>query len=227
MKRIQLTIRPDDTAVHPVYDLITGGADYLSSVELINWNVTDEPIGLLHRIQGDRAAFAADLDEIPQVVEYTTTPVNSDSFYIYIRDTSTPIANQLFDMFAHGSLIVIPPAKYNTDGTFTGTVIGSATELQAAIERVPFGIGATIERIGGPDVSQTAVTARLSDRQHEAIVAGIEMGYYSIPRQATHADVAAAMDSAPSTVSEHLRKAEAKIITGLFSGSTERSARRL
>jgi hypothetical protein len=36
MKRVRLTVRPVDTAVHPVYDLITGGADYLSEVEVTN-----------------------------------------------------------------------------------------------------------------------------------------------------------------------------------------------
>jgi predicted DNA binding protein len=143
MKSVRLTIRPGDTAVHPVYALITGGADYLSTVEVINWNVSDESVGLLHRIEGDREAFAADLDEILDRIE---------------------------------------------------------TEIEEI----------------GCEVSQDAILAQLSDRQQAAIVAGIGAGYYEIPRQATHADVARMMGCASSTASEHIKKAESKIVTALF-----------
>lgn len=222
MKRVQLTLRPGDTAIHPVYDLITGGADYLSTVEVINWNVAHTPVGILHRIEGDREAFASDLDEIPQVIDYDISSINEGSFYVYIRDTTTPTASQLFETFCRGSLIIVQPIKYNQDGTVTITGIGSDSDLQSAIDGIPDGIETNIGEIGGLDVSQEAVTARLSDRQHAAIVAGMNVGYYEIPRQATHADVAAAMGCASSTASEHLRKAESKLVTALFAQYAER-----
>lgn len=216
MKRVRLTLRPGDTTIHPVYDLITGGADYLSTVEVINWNVAHTPVGILHRIEGNRAAFAADLNEIPQVVDYDITSIDEDSFYIYLRDTTTPTASQLFETFSRGSFIMVQPIEFNQDGTVTITGIGPASVLQAAIDGIPDGIEVDIEEIGGPEVSRDTVTARLSDRQHAAIVAGINAGYYEIPRQATHSDVAATMECASSTASEHLRKAESKLITALF-----------
>jgi predicted DNA binding protein len=52
----------------------------------------------------------------------------------------------------------------------------------------------------------------LSDRQREAVRAALDIGYYDQPRGATHEDVAAALDCAPSTASEHLRKAEAELV---------------
>lgn len=219
MQRVRLTLRPVDTAVHPVYELITGGADYLSSVELLNWNVADRPIGLLHRIEGDRAAFAAALDEIPQVLTHDITPITDDKFYIYLRDRSTQTASELFETFCRNSLIVVWPIEYHQDGTGTLTVVGPPDQLQTAIEGVPEGIETDIEEIGGA-WSREGVIARLSDRQRAAIAAGIEVGYYDMPRQATHADVAGVLGCAPSTASEHLRKAESKLLTSLFERHT-------
>jgi predicted DNA binding protein len=53
---------------------------------------------------------------------------------------------------------------------------------------------------------------RLSDRQREAVTVALELGYYNQPRGATHEDVAAELDCAPPTASDHLQKAEATII---------------
>jgi predicted DNA binding protein len=216
MKRVRLTIRPVDTTIHPGIDLTAGGAEYLSTAELINWNFTNAPMGLLFRIEGDREAYTADLDDFPQVVDYDITPIDEAAFYIYIRDSATPTTRQLIETFTRGSLIWVRPIEFLQDGRLTITVVGPASEIQAAMDGVPNGIEAEIMEVGGSKVSQDAVAAQLSDRQHAAIVAGLNAGYYEIPRQATHADVAAAMGCASSTTSEHLRKAESKLITALF-----------
>ncbi len=218
MKRVRLTIRPVETAIHPGYALSAGGAEYLSTVELINWNLTNTPIGLLFRIEGDREAYTADLDELSQVVSYDVTPIDEATFYIYIRDSTTSTTKQLIEiLFTRGSLIMVSPIEFLRDGRLAITVVGPASEIQAAVEEVPTGIETEIAEVGGSQVSQDAVAAQLSDRQHAAIVAGINVGYYEIPRQATHADVAAAIGCASSTASEHLRKAESKLISALFS----------
>jgi len=65
----------------------------------------------------------------------------------------------------------------------------------------------------GVDIADTPADV-LSDRQREAVLAALELGYHDQPRGATHEDVAATLDAAPSTASEHLRKAEAKLVRG-------------
>jgi len=52
----------------------------------------------------------------------------------------------------------------------------------------------------------------LTDRQQEAVHAALEHGYYEVPREGTVEDVAATLDCAPSTASNHLRKAEARLV---------------
>ncbi len=51
----------------------------------------------------------------------------------------------------------------------------------------------------------------------EYIQAALSLGYYGVPRTASHEDVAEELDCAPSTAAEHLRKAEATVIETVFS----------
>ena len=62
-----------------------------------------------------------------------------------------------------------------------------------------------------------AIEAHLTDRQREVAETAVELGYYDIPRSASQEDIAAELDCAPSTIAEHLRKAEARILRAQFS----------
>jgi DNA-directed RNA polymerase specialized sigma24 family protein len=53
----------------------------------------------------------------------------------------------------------------------------------------------------------------LTDRQREVIETAYEKGYYEVPREATTGDVAAELDVDPSTVAEHLQRAERNLLS--------------
>lgn len=65
----------------------------------------------------------------------------------------------------------------------------------------------------------------LTDRQLDVVETAFEMGYYDWPRQCTGEDVAAELDIASATFSEHVRTAERKLLAVLFeqveSGASE------
>lgn len=52
----------------------------------------------------------------------------------------------------------------------------------------------------------------LTDRQHEALRAAYEMGYFEIPREASLEEVAAELGIATSSVSERLPRAQTRLI---------------
>ena len=54
--------------------------------------------------------------------------------------------------------------------------------------------------------------AQLTDRQREILAAAVEVGYYEVPRQASHEDIADHLGIAPATVGEHLRKIESTVL---------------
>lgn len=53
----------------------------------------------------------------------------------------------------------------------------------------------------------------LTDRQQEVIRTAFEMGYYEVPREVSTGDVAAELGVDPSTVAEHLQRAERNLLS--------------
>ncbi|WP_135365690.1 helix-turn-helix domain-containing protein [Halosimplex halophilum] len=87
--------------------------------------------------------------------------------------------------------------------------------LDAADERV----GVTVERASplGPD-GEAGVAAHwdLTPAQVEAVEAGLERGYFAVPREATAADVAADLGISKSAFLERVHRAEATLFGGIF-----------
>lgn len=62
----------------------------------------------------------------------------------------------------------------------------------------------------------TAIEDHLTDRQREILAAAHEAGYYSWPRETTGEDLAESLGISPSTLHQHLRVAESKLIQVFF-----------
>ncbi|MFB9806579.1 helix-turn-helix domain-containing protein [Haladaptatus pallidirubidus] len=59
--------------------------------------------------------------------------------------------------------------------------------------------------------------ALLTDRQREVMDVALDLGYYDVPRQATHRDIADRMGLSVGTVGEHLQKIESRVFKGIVS----------
>lgn len=57
----------------------------------------------------------------------------------------------------------------------------------------------------------------LTDRQREVLETANAMGYYEVPRETTASDVAARLGVQRATVTEHLQRAERKLVTAFLS----------
>lgn len=213
--RVRLTAGGDEAEIHPVYDL-WANAEFIERSTALQWNFTGEELGILHRSVGDVDAFEAAIEAIPEVLAYDIVRTDTDVFYVYLRDTPTDAFDEMVRPFAESSLVVVPPVRYHEDGTVTFSIFGPDAEIQAGIDHLPAPMECTIEAISGLESMAATVETRLSRRQREAMEAAAELGYYEVPREASHEDVAAAIDCAPSTAAEHLRKAEATLVDSLF-----------
>lgn len=87
--------------------------------------------------------------------------------------------------------------------------------LQQALADVPDEVAVTIERIESYPSDHDGLSARLTDRQREVLDAATDLGYYEVPRQANHTDIAERDNLDPSTVSEHLQKIEGRVFDSL------------
>lgn len=73
----------------------------------------------------------------------------------------------------------------------------------------------TITTVTPPNSSHEPIADRLSPRQREALQLARARGYYEYPRATTTRALAAELDISKTTFLEHLRKAEAKLLTAI------------
>jgi hypothetical protein len=190
--------------------------DDIEWAELIQWNTAwGETNAQVFRVRGDPDAFRAKLAEREATVAYSVTDAVDGVFYCCVRDRLTPADRRYLGAFARGTVVVVPPVRFGPDGTTDLTRVGTAADLEAAVDALPAGMDATVRSVGPYRRRVGRVGARLTDRQREAVAAAVECGYYDSPREGTVAEVAAALDVAPGTAAEHLRKAEAAVMGDL------------
>ncbi|UPV74283.1 helix-turn-helix domain-containing protein [Halorussus limi] len=212
MRRLQLTFYAPDTEVHPLHTLMAE-RDFVSAAEMVHWNDAGETMTHAFYVEADREAFAAALDETPEVRAYDLTTVAEDRFYLHVRAGTTPVQRAMFDAYNRGGVVVTSSLEHTEDGGVTFEVVGTAEALQDLHGGAPDGIEVEVERVGGPSGDYETL---LSERQREAVEAAVAAGYYDVPRAASHEAVAEALDCSPSTASEHLRKAESTVLHALF-----------
>lgn len=217
MKHVRLTLDADgrESEIADMYDLLAN-ADFVHTAKTLHWNYSGDRIGIMHYVEGDPDAYRDAVDSMPEITEYEVTRDDAEHFYSYqLCDVPQP-ARQLFGTLTRGELVVVPPLEYAPDGSVSVSLIGTSAEVQAAVDGVPEPVEVTIDEITGLGQATNSVDAVLSERQREAVEAALELGYYDVPREASHEAVAERMDCAPSTAAEHLRKAESRAFRSLF-----------
>jgi len=191
-------------------------APYVERATALQWNWAGETLGILHYIVGDIDAYDAAASDIHEVIDYELEPAGDDAFYAYIFDEMTPTSRAMFEPVGYRGLVVVPPILYHEDGSVSMSAFGPADVIQRAIEQLPEPVEATVQSVGGLTGLPQVTESYLSERQQAALEAGLELGYYAVPRAADQEDVAAALDCAPSTAAEHLRKGERKVVRSVL-----------
>lgn len=73
------------------------------------------------------------------------------------------------------------------------------------------GVSPNLQRLGPYDGRHQPLD-ELTDRQRQVIETAYEMGYYEVPKTVSSTEIAAELGVDPSTVSEHLQRAERNLI---------------
>jgi predicted DNA binding protein len=213
VKYLEVTVHvADDTA--PEFFELLADSPQIAEARLIDWSLSAcEQSTLLYTIDGDPGAFAeraADTDGIDSV-ELSSTTQGRTHVLVVMRPLETPLFSAIHRASSQPGIIVRKPIVYR-DRTMAARVVGDATPLQNALDAAPDGVDVEIDEIGRVEGHGDDPVANLSDRQREAVESALELGYYSRPRGATHEEIAGELGCTPPTASEHLQKAEARIV---------------
>jgi predicted DNA binding protein len=213
MKHIRITVQPDLDRAPPFLRYLLD-ADAVEEARAIDWNRgNSEHSTHLYGIDGDADTFAELARETTGVVSVELTAADARVSYalITLRDATVPIFGGSARAIDRAGLVVQRPLVYR-EGRIHGHIVGAPDTLQSTIDELPEEVPVQIDAIQPFPSAEVNPATTLSDRQQEALQVAIELGYYDTPREATHADVAAELDCAPNTASEHLQKGEAKLV---------------
>lgn len=123
---------------------------------------------------------------------------------------------ELLGLVERFSLLLDTPFRFDAERV-TVRVVGTAADISDAADALPEAVRTDMRVVRLTDYApeRDVLQSALTPRQREVLRAAVDVGYYADPRTATVADVADALGVAPSTVSEHLRKLEARVFARL------------
>ncbi|ELY68108.1 helix-turn-helix domain-containing protein [Natrinema versiforme] len=217
MKYLDVRLRQPDWMLHPMQRFIRDG-DAVRYEELRAWNILG-PVGdceyELFYAEADREAYIDAIEAVDSVRWYDLTPIDNDSFYVYICQETREEDVRWRDSFAALDLVIVPPVIYDSEAAFYMTIVGAGDDLRAMLAGLPDEIDVTVRAIGEYDRRHAPLTGDLTDRQLEAVEAAVAAGYYEVPREAGVEAVAERLGCASSTAATLLQKAQARVMRRL------------
>lgn len=213
MRYLHVRLTGDEVELHPLVSTLTDRGLFRETA-MVDWAPSYDPrrSTVLLYLAGDLDTYEAVLEDLDLVLEYDVTRIDADRGYAYVHSEPHPTERLLYEAFDREGLLVVSPIGYNPDGSVDVRIVGPAAELQAIVDEIPEGVETSIERVGEYDLGRRAIPGPLSPKQREALTVATDLGYYEVPKAATRDDVAERLGCAPSNASEHLQKAEARLV---------------
>jgi predicted DNA binding protein len=213
MRCLHVRLAGEGDPLHPLLPHVTDERLF-REVVMLDWSFSPDPpsTAVLLYLDGDLQAFEAILAAADVVVDSDVTPLGGGRGYAFVHSRSPPLETEILSIGSRDGLLPISPVRYHRDGSFSFRVLGALETLQAAVAAMPEGVETHIEKVGGHELGRSPLPPEFPPRQWEALAVAFEAGYYDVPRTATRDDVAARLECAPSTATEHLQKAERRLV---------------
>ncbi|WP_276301833.1 helix-turn-helix domain-containing protein [Halorussus lipolyticus] len=215
MKYLRVSARIDPDRAPEFLRLLADSPD-VQETRVLDWNRAESVSTVLYAIDGDIESFRASATDTPGIdsVEVTATEQNPSYVLVEARPLAIPVFDSVFQVLSRSGMVVRKPIIYRDCKVF-GRIVGRSEPVEAALESAPNAFDLRVDEIrtyrGDPKRPEVA----LSDRQREAVEAALRLDYYDQPRGATHEDIADELGCAPATASDHLQKAERKIMSAV------------
>jgi HTH DNA binding domain len=210
---IVLTWGPD-VSVHPVDDLLRGTDDV--TVETIQYvgPVYEGRYVEFAELQGDLDVARALLTDSPETVEFDIVGEEGRGV-LYLHCRTSGLVDDLLTILREQQIVLDWPMRYIDNGGERGlqlTVLGTSEAIRRAAGDVPAGITLRLERMGEYEPDTGNLSSILTERQEALFDLAVREGYYEVPRETTHRELADELGLTTGTVSERLQRIEAKLV---------------
>lgn len=206
MPGVRAELAIDDPTGCPVAEFTDGQEGTARSV---TWSDGDETVTEQFEYDGEAGTGDASRVEVDRVFDYDDAAV-----YELEREREDCVCRTIAEFDCPLADVEV------ADGTLYVTLhLREAAELKSLLERLRAAYSDVRVRYlvqsggdGGDGDVVPVDRGRLTDRQQEAVATAYRMGYFDYPRQSNAAEVAEAMDIAPSTFTEHLVAAQSELL---------------
>ena len=226
MRYAEVSIHPGPEGFHPAdRKLVDNGAIQRTVIHHVN-QLDDGTVVVLYELQGRQSEVEAVLSSNQDVLAYSISPESSadtarghskgvDSqqtlhTYIHINPPETMLS--VFQLPQEHSLVIDTPIECLRAGGITARIIGDQPTITDAVDSLPDQVETELLATGEYQPGARTLYSQLTSRQQDILTAAVDAGYYSVPRETTHEELANELDIAPVTVGEHLRKIEARVL---------------
>jgi predicted DNA binding protein len=220
MRYVRIVLIPEGPGFHPAAEeLATEPAVSQETVHHLNL-LNDGTAVSLSRARGERDRLAGIFEASDDVLSFELSEMGGEiQTYVHFRPSEP--ARAMLELTREHELVVDTPIEFEGDGRLRVAVIGEDDVVQRAITEIPDEVDIELERLSDYEPELRELSSLLTERQQEILDTAVEVGYYQVPREATHEDIADELDIATTTVGEHLRKIEARLLSELSNVQSE------
>lgn len=207
---IKILLKPPNGEFHPIEGALDRAGLERRAIHRFRL-LNDGTVVALYERQGDPDQAHEVLEDHETVKSVTTTALG-DRVFVHVHFVPNDLIKSIFAIPQNHDLILDLPMEYAEGGALRVTAIGKLETFRKASEEMTEDVGLQLLSMGDYVPGDEGLYAQLTDRQREILAAAVEVGYYEVPRQASHKDIADHLGIASATVGEHLRKIESTVL---------------
>lgn len=212
MRYARVVIEPESGSLQPVDDAMRS-ADGLRRTGIQQVTLLrDGTCVTLYGLRGDLRLADDILDRQDDVLAHEVSGEREGLAYIHFEPTGA--VESLLAIVQEFAFVLQTPVE-TTDVGVRVTLVGVDDALRRAVEEVPDTLAVSLEATGDYHPDTGDLYAMLTPRQQEMLDVATEMGYFEVPREATHEDIANELGVNSDTVGEHLRRIERKVLNAI------------
>jgi hypothetical protein len=216
MRYFQVRLAPEDGGFHRL-DTLTAAMPDVQRQAILHLDLLNDGTGVALFLMEGRPESLVEMYESEELVRsYDVFDSEEEGFFAHVHFEPDSPADELLRIIDRYKLMLDTPLEFGDDGSLRVTAAGPQELVRQAAIDIPDGVDFHLELIGEYEPQREGLATMLTDRQRDVLRTAIEMGYYTIPREATHDDLAAQLDCSAGTVGEHLRKIEARVLSELM-----------
>ena len=139
------------------------------------------------------------------------------TYTYFIKSRPMAVEAARFDPFSAGGYLSIPFEI--KDGRARMTYLGSGRQVRAFLEGVErAGVRYRVASVTDAKFSHDSPLSRLTEKQRRVLVSAYRLGYYDEPRRISSQELARRMRIGSSTLVNHRRRAERRLLRELIEG---------